>query len=253
MHASLWTGLTTQPRKCCQVPIWSTSLSISNNFKIPFLLSARANPEDPLFPILNFILPLLPTVVLPNFFDRLVQYDSTEYKEIVVPEIRGTPGDLFRLPPLPDPILQNLLLYFSYSDLIAQGKPELKGVRFMNFLFSGSPDYHFANWTKDKNGTKAGELDPGAAALDGVAGWRVLDALEVHDTIFLQEGANIHCGIYLGGRLILHKLSTEGPLWVSTFRELLELTGRWDKIHVRSAFNPDKLAVYAPDKKLSSA
>jgi len=190
-------------------------------------------------------------VARPNFFDRLVQYDSKEYNELVVPELRGTPGDLFRLPPLPDPVLQNLLHYFSYSDVIAQGKPDLKGVRFMNFLFSGSPDYHFANWLNDK--TTTAELDPGDTGMEGPAGWRVLDALDLHDTIFLQEAGNIHCGIYLGGRLVLHKLSSGGPLWVSTFRELLELTGRWDKIHVRGLFNPEKRAVFSPEMKFASA
>lgn len=174
-----------------------------------------------------------------QFFDQLVQYDSDEYKEIVAPEIKGVPGDLFRLPALPEPVHQNLLHYFSYSDVIAQGKPDLKGVRFLNFLFSGSPDYHFANWSAEQ----AKDLNPGGA-LEATAGWRVLDSLQLHDTIFLQEAKNIHCGIYLGGRLVLHKLSSGGPLWVSTFRELLELTGRWDKIHVRSAFKPEKLAVY---------
>jgi hypothetical protein len=183
-----------------------------------------------------------------QFYDQLVQYDSTEYKELVLPEMRGVPGDLFRLPALPDPVLQNLLHYFTYSDLISQGKSELKGVRFLNFLFSGSPDYHFANWSTDA----VRELTPGGS-LDGTAGWRVLDSIQVHDTIFLQEAKNIHCGIYLGGRLVLHKLSTGGPLWVSTFRELLELTGRWDKIHVRSSFKPEKLAIYAPEKQAARA
>jgi hypothetical protein len=179
-----------------------------------------------------------------QFYDQLVHYDSPEYKELVVPETKGAPGDLFRLAALPDCVHQNLLHYFSYSDLISQGK-ELKGVRFINFLFAGSPDYHFANWLTDST---AGELNPGDSALDGVAGWRVLDSINVHDTIFFQEAGNIHCGIYLGGRLVLHKLSSGGPLWISTFRELLELTGRWDKIHVRGTFKSEKLAVYVPPK-----
>lgn len=181
-----------------------------------------------------------------QFFDQLVQYDSDEYKQLVVPEMRGVPGDLFRLPSLPSPVQENLLQYLSHSDVISQGKKELKGVRFLNFLFSGSPDYNFTNWQSENSR----QLQPGAT-LDGTAGWRVLDSLKLHDTIFLQEAENIHCGIYLGGRLVLHKLSSKGPLWISTFRELLELTGRWDTIHVRSGFKPEKLAEYNPNAQPS--
>ena len=48
--------------------------------------------------------------------------------------------------------------------------------------------------------------------------------------------SQLHAGVSVGGHLILHKTSSEGPVWLSTHRELLELTARDCDVHVKPTF-----------------
>jgi len=165
------------------------------------------------------------------FFKEAVTYDSKEHQQLVVPEQSGDPGDLFLLPALPSIVNQNLMMYFSHADKIGNGPTDLKAMNWIHFLFSGSPTYHFNNWDHtDGHTLEAGRV------YDEAGGWRCLDALKIHDTVFFQSEEFLHTAIYLGGRLLLHKISSGGPIWISTFRELFELTGRWEKAHVKKKF-----------------
>jgi len=177
------------------------------------------------------------------FFNQPVVYDSDEYKAVVVPEQTGAPGELFLLPPLPAVLERNLLTYFSHADLIGSGPTNTKSMNWIHFLFSGSTKYHFQNWLVSKE--EATPLLAGAT-YDDSAGWRALDALKLHNSVFFQDREHMHAAIYLGGRLLLHKLSNGGPVWISTFREVFELTGSWRKAHVRKDFTPEKIAAFQP-------
>jgi len=174
------------------------------------------------------------------FFKEAVVYDSDEHRELVRSEQTGAPGDLFLLPPLPPVLQQNLLMYLSHADVIGK---ELKAMNWLNFFFSGSPDYRFNNWLMREE-----EAEPlrAGTVYNETGGWRVLDQLQVHDTVFFQDRDHLHAALYLGGRMLLHKLSSRGPVWISTFRELFDLTGRWEKAHVRKSFAPDKMRVFRP-------
>jgi hypothetical protein len=152
--------------------------------------------------------------------------------------VQGNPGDLFKLPTLPAAMNHNLSSYFKYQN---QLPGELKSANLIHFLHSGNPQYHFNSW----NHTDAHSHQPGQI-YDEYGGWRSLDSLKLHDTAFFIHDDKLHASVYLGGRLLLHKVSADGPVWISTFREVMELTGRWSDVHVKPTFKAVENPMYSP-------
>lgn len=160
-----------------------------------------------------------------------VPYDSKEYESLVVPE-QEEHGQLVRLPALPPTISHNLLSYFSHNH---QLPPNLKSANIIHFLLSGSAEYRWNNWDH----AQGYSLQPGEV-YDEHGGWRALDSVKLHDTIFFVHQDQLHAGLYVGGRMVIHKTSSDGVLWISTFREIFELVGRWSDVHVKPAFKAPK-------------
>lgn len=159
--------------------------------------------------------------------------DSREYLENVAGEKMGEAGQLFRLPPMGKVLEHNLCALLASPHLVP--KQNLNSTSTAHFLHSGSADFQWTNWDANSGFS----FQTGNALDDKKGGWKNLEALQVHDTAFFIHDDTMHAGLYLGGKMILHKPSSDSPLWISTFREILDLGGgRWSDVHVKRDFNP---------------
>lgn len=142
------------------------------------------------------------------------------------------PGTLTRLPSLPDVYQGNLCTYLIQRPVLTADNKNREYVpsQFANYICNGNAQYDIENWNSIADSNYANYRDS--------TGWAELAKkyLDMHDTMFMVNDKKkaVHAGIHLGANLILHKMHTDGLVWVSAIAEVLEPADRWDGVYIAS-------------------
>jgi len=143
---------------------------------------------------------------------------------------QNSAGELSRLEPLPQVCQANVCNYLTQRPVLTKdnNNDEYVPAQFANYVWKGNADYDIENWNS--------LADSDYAKYREATGWAQLadKQLNVHDTVFMVNDKKkaVHAGIYLGANLLLHKMHTNGLVWVSSLAEVFEPTDRWDGVYV---------------------